>query len=40
MQIQQLQHSTGSVNAIQKKFVKLHEMCAQIKSSLLLTLLQ
>ena len=28
------------VNAIHKKFVKLHEMGEQIKSSLLLTLLQ
>ena len=30
----------GTVNAIQKKFVKLYEMDEQIKSSPLLTLLQ
>ena len=30
----------GTVNVIQKKFVMLHEMDEQIKSSLLLTLLQ
>ena len=30
----------GTVNAVPKKFVKLHEMGKQIKSLLLLTLLQ
>ena len=32
--------SIGRVNAIQKNFIKLHEMFEQIKSSLLLKLLQ